>query len=426
MKRQAFSAAKKLLKSERGNVLVIAAATMPLLIGSAALAIDTIQMGLWKRQLQRAADSAALAGAYARVQNGTPSDAVSRDLQLNNDVTLLGTPEVGVPTSGTFAGNPRAVRVVLTSQRAMPFMAFFTSSAPKISAEATAASIFQGVYCMRALEDENVTGITFTGSASVDLGCGVHSNSRAAIAVLASGSAVIKANPIAAVGGVPASSGYVQPTTLLPYSLKQDDPYAGLPRTPSPPSGCTPVTLDVQPNNTLDLNPSGTAVAKDYCVTGGVDVKGTLKLAPGTYYIDGGTFKLNAQSVVTGTGVTIILTTKTPTISTSFANIDIHGGATVNLTSPTSGTYKGLLMYMDPRAPFGESQINGNSSSSFEGGIYAPSRQLTFNGTTGMQTKCLQMVARRLSFSGNSKVENVCPTTGGGRAFDATFVRLVA
>jgi hypothetical protein len=36
------------------------------------------------------------------------------------------------------------------------------------------------------------------------------------------------------------------------------------------------------------------------------------------------------------------------------------------------------------------------------------------------------MVSRRLVFSGNSSVQNECPTNGGGRAFDANFVRLVA
>jgi hypothetical protein len=126
--------------------------------------------------------------------------------------------------------------------------------------------------------------------------------------------------------------------------------------------------------------------------------------------------------------VTIILTSSTPTISTSFANLSIHAGAQLNLTSPTSTseTYKGVLFYQDPRSPFGDSHINGNSSSSFEGGLYFPSRQLTFNGNSGMRTECLQLVALRLVFSGNSKVTNVCPSTGGGRAFDATFVRLVA
>jgi hypothetical protein len=51
---------------------------------------------------------------------------------------------------------------------------------------------------------------------------------------------------------------------------------------------------------------------------------------------------------------------------------------------------------------------------------------MTFNGTTGMQTECLQLVARRLAFSGNSRVSNQCPTDGKAKAFDAIFVRLVS
>ena len=60
---------KRLIKDKRGNALILAGAALPLVIGSAGLASDTIQWALWKRQLQRAADSAALAGTYAKVQN---------------------------------------------------------------------------------------------------------------------------------------------------------------------------------------------------------------------------------------------------------------------------------------------------------------------------------------------------------------------
>ena len=56
---------KKLWRDKRGNALVIAAAALPLVLGSAGLASDTIEWALWKRQLQRAADSAAIAGVYA-------------------------------------------------------------------------------------------------------------------------------------------------------------------------------------------------------------------------------------------------------------------------------------------------------------------------------------------------------------------------
>src|SRR6476620_8502536 len=78
---------RKILKDRRGNALAIACAAMPLIVVAAGLATDTIQWTLWKRQLQRAADSAALAGVYDRESfsgsiANTPS-AVCHDLQLN-------------------------------------------------------------------------------------------------------------------------------------------------------------------------------------------------------------------------------------------------------------------------------------------------------------------------------------------------------
>ena len=70
---------RKLLADRRGNALVIAGAALPLIVGAAGLANDTIQWTLWKRQLQRAADSAALAGVYDRVNasGGTTTAAAA-------------------------------------------------------------------------------------------------------------------------------------------------------------------------------------------------------------------------------------------------------------------------------------------------------------------------------------------------------------
>lgn len=414
---------KKLLRSDRGNALVVGAATLPLVIGAAAIGVDTVQVSLAKRQLQRTADSAALAGAYAIVQSQPVATSVNHDLALNDDVPLSGPPVIqNAPTTGSYAGNPRAVRVVLSAQRSVPFISFFTGSTMGVSVEATAAAVFVGQYCMVSLENQNVTGITFSGSTTVNLGCGVASNARASNAVSAGGSSTIIASPIAAVGGVPSSSSYASGTTLLPFSPPADDPYAHLP-TPSVPANC---------QNKYSVNPNQTAPAfvatspGVYCFRG-MDIKGTVTLpANSVIIVDGGELSFGAQANVTGTGITFILTSSTAaTNPSSIAQIDMHGNAVLDITAPTSGTYEGVLMYQDRRAVYGDSHINGNSSSQFEGGFYFPNRRLTFNGNTGMRTQCLQLVARRLVFSGNSRIENSCPEDGGASAFDASFVRLV-
>ena len=406
---------RQLWKSERGNVLVLGAAVMPLMVGSAALALDTIQMGLWKRQLQRAADSGALAGAYAILQNKAADQAVARDLLLNNDVPLEGGPVVeNAPTSGAFAKDPRAVRVVLRTRRDLPFASFFTGGPTYIEAESTAASIFQGEFCMVALETGSASGITFSGNSKTELGCGVATNSRGATAIVADGSARVVAVPVAAVGGIPASSAFVQPTTLLPYSPKQPDPFATLPL-PDP----------KQCQNAFSLQPNTSATITPGCYKG-MDIKGMLRLEPGIYYIDGSSFSLGATAQVTGTGVTLVLTSSTPTNPSSFAQISIHGNAQVSLTASTEGPYKDLVFLGDPRAPVGlMNTITGNATSTYQGGMYFRSQDLTFIGNAGMQTSCIQMVARRILLSGSSNIVNSCPE-GGPQGFNATFVRLVA
>jgi hypothetical protein len=415
----------RLAACRRANALAVSAASLPLIIGAAGLTLDTVQISLAKRQLQRAADTAALAGAQALVQNHQVGPSVARALELQPNAQLSEAPVVqNAPQQGAWAGNPRAVRVVLAGRQDTRFFAFFGLASQRVQVEATGAVVFEGQYCMISLEDGNATGVTFTGNTTVDLGCGVASNSRAAAGVSASGSARVTASPIMAVGGVPASNAYVQPTTLIPFAPQQANPFAGLPTPQIPDASQCQQRYSINPNRTETIGPTdGT-----WACFNGMDIKGNVTLRPGTYYINGDSFQLGSQAQISGTGVTIILTSTTAASNpSSVAGISMHAGAQLNLTSPSTGTYKGVLFYEDPRAPLNRSgTINGNSNTSIEGAIYFPRASLTFNGTTGMQTQCMQLVARRLTFSGNSRIQNVCDANGGARAFDGTQVRLVA
>lgn len=102
-----------------------------------------------------------------------------------------------------------------------------------------------------------------------------------------------------------------------------------------------------------------------------------------------------------------------------------NGGANINLVAPTTGTYAGLVLYQDRRAPYCQNcnKINGNSSSLIEGAMYFPTQELQVSGDSGMNTNCIQLVAWQLAFTGNTTVTNVCP--GGPRGWDGSMVRLV-
>src|SRR5687767_1747797 len=162
---RALSWLKDLMSSERGNVFIVGAAVMPLLLGSAAFAVDTIQLSVWKRQLQRAADSSAIAGAYALSLGDNEHDAIHVDLDKNSFPTLTQEEFIAV---GPRLGFDRTVRVQLTATRTLPFMSIFTQRPTTMIADATAALVDDGEYCMVSLYDGPDAGIDVNGNAEVN------------------------------------------------------------------------------------------------------------------------------------------------------------------------------------------------------------------------------------------------------------------
>ena len=420
-----LKAFKRLWNDKRGNALIIAGAALPLLVGSAGLATDTIQWTLWKRQLQRAADSAALAGVYDRIANDSATDhvlaAVNDDLGRHNhtNITLLGSPQIDYP-SGTNWTNP--VRVRLDLQKRLGFSSLFMAAAPVITARATAATVATGVYCVVSLVDTSSTGIKSTGNGSLNLGCGMITNSTSLTAAIATGSSTVDATPVAAVGDIQDSDNWGG-AELFPFTVKQTDPYADVNVPPFSPCKGPTNAIKVNPGNTLDR----TADTGVQCVSD-IDTNGTLKLGSATYVIDGGNFSAGAQAKVSCTKCTIILTNSdggTPTIGT----VDMNGGAEIIMSAPDTGTFDGILFYQDRRAPESTTtvnKVNGNSNSLMEGTFYFPNQQLQINGTAGLDFKCAQFVSYVVEFAGNGSINNSCPGGYGDNEIMGRHVRLVA
>ena len=409
---------RALLADCRGNVLVLSALAMPLMIGAAGLAMDTIQLTLIQRQLQRQADSAALAGALAKAQGAAVSSAATSSITRDSMFVLSKTPVIeNAPTAGAYAGNTGAVRVVIESTQTQVFADMFRSQPATLRVEATAASMTNGNYCVVSLEKTAAVGITMQGNAGVDMGCGLATNSKGSPAVTTGGSSTVKVSHVAAVGGLKSSVNYSAGTVLLPYAVPQKDPYAALPA-PTVPAGCN-AQLNVQPNSVVNVsNPSGTACYR------GMNIKGTVTFAPGVYVIDGGSVTFGSQAVVNGTGVSFVLTSATAASNAgSVATLDMNGGAKVNLSATSSGTYAGVLFYQDRRAAAGTTNsVNGNALSNFQGGFYFASQDLSFSGDSGMTTDCVQLVSRRVTFIGNTRIVNVCPVDSGAGSFFGTRV----
>ena len=416
---RAWKRLKSLLGSDRGNVLMIGAAAMPLLMGSAGMAIDTIQMSFWKRQLQRAADSASLAGAHALVQGAPTDPAVANDIDehialdlVENETPVLQSRDViapssyaaGVVMSGTCATRSTspcypAVQVRLVAQRRLPFISLFTGAGSTIRANASSAVIAGGRFCMVSLYDGNDAGVRVSGNVDLSLGCGIATNSRAGNAFdIDGGSHTILANPISAVGGI--TSSFSSATEVQPYSSPIGDPFKDVPD-PVAPSPCTEV-LTVGNNQSAQIT-------SDRCFAS-IDVNsgGTLTIRTAKVYVKG---LFNAAGTVTSdyaAGTTLFLMGDTS---------DLSASGSLTLTAPTVGDYAGIAIFRQRGAANPTQQgihLTGGTNLSLSGAIYAPSTDFALGGNGDIGSQCLQLVGRKLWFHGGGHVENDCsdPTKG--------------
>lgn len=421
---------RRLWKDRRGNVLAIAAATIPMVIGCAGLATDTIQWTLWKRQLQRAADSAAIAGVYDREyasgSTSNTSNAVSRDLAINNHVwmsLMSGYPQVGYPSDS--GAEVDQVSVSLKIQQPLPFSSMFMSSAPIITASATAASISTGTPCALALNSTG-TAMNYSGNATVSAPtCILYSDSAASNAASAGGSSAVTAKSIAAVGGIQQSNNWsVQ--SYIPYSPSIADPLASV--TPDTSQmHCTGAAL----TDSTDLSSLGTTNCFSSLSVGSnrtLNLTGS-SLNGGTVYINGGNVDLKGSFTCT---CTIVLTNTNSAPSATIGSWTSNAQATNTITAPTTGTFKGIAVYQDRRASGNTDKINGGSNNVITGAIYFPRDTLQINGSGTAVSLCAMWIANNITFLGNSSIaisspnDTACSNDGLPSNAAVRMVRLIA
>ena len=405
---------KKLWNDERGNALIIFGASLPMIMGAAGLASDTIQWTLWKRQLQRAADSAAFAGVYAQAQENaamTAAQAVNLDLAKNNTTQIAlmsGYPQLAYPT-GT--GYTDAVRVTLAVQKQLGFSSLFMSTPPTITTSATAALVLGDKYCVVALAPTG-EALQIGGDAHVVMDCGAISNSTDPIdsVDIAGNSHWFSADPVAAVGAI---EGTVNGTpNLEPYALKMEDPYASLPTSIPSSANCQNFNHSSHYPPSSGSNAGGNGNGNGGNTTTEVTLlpgcynsfnpaNGTYNLSPGTYYLNNTNLSLEGQINLVGEGVTIILTGTDP------GSLTMSGNATMNLTAPTSGTYANMLLIQAANAEVGNNNtINGNIGTALDGAIYFPSGDLDYTGSNSQVFQCAMIVGYTVKSSGTTDVQN--------------------
>lgn len=448
---------RKLWNDDRGNALIIAGAALPLLVGSAGLATDTIHWTLWKRELQRAADSAAIAGVYERLATNSTtgvSTVVGHDLSLNHHTGEIGGvalamqatyPKVAFPADD--GDKVKQVHVELAVRKVLPFSSLFMSEAPLIHAEATAASVpGSDEFCVVSLETSpKNSGIIISGNAGIIMDCSFMSNSPSSNSAYSKGSAEVYAESVAAVGGIQESTNW-HVESYDPYSPAVADPFANV--TPAPSDmkcagkwkaqGSTTVwendVLDSSDDFANGVDSNGN---KANCWSSmAVGPSGSLTIPDnyGPVFISGGDAFI--QGDLNCIGCTIVLTNKSTSPTATIGKFKVNADAHINISAPTGDGdyYKGIAIYQDRRAVDGASAlnlINGNSGSTITGALYFPNQELQYNGTGNTTASCTLFVSRRINFTGNSATLNrfkkgsECKAAGLPEVEGGRLVRLV-
>jgi len=407
----AFRNALALVDDRCGGALVVAAFLLPVIAGFAGLGVDLTNWYSQRRAMQNMADGAAISATHA-VMAGSSAQAVADaaeagavqngwDPALGYTVQTFAPPEGGMYPGLTQAAEVRVARAV-----PLYFLGALGMEPVNVTARATGAGVDNGPQCVIALDHEADRAVNFTGNSTVNLGCGVASNSSSNEAIYVGGNATLTANPAQAFGDIYIgnSATLVTQSPVQPYSQRVQDPYDDV-FMPVSPATCTYTNFWVQTGDTY-LSPP--LQPGRYC--GGLRISGTADLAPGTYIVADGDFDIGSQAVVTGDDVTIVLTGTTPD---DVGNVEINGGAQVTLTPTTSGEMAGILFYQDPTADpggtnsLGESHFNGNALVNLTGALYFPQRQVEYGGSgSSAGANCLHIVAKRVKFTGSTDITN--------------------
>lgn len=398
--------AERFWRDRRGNYAVITALMAPVLIGSAGLATEG---GLWMyvhQSLQGAADSAALSSATlyglnvnGNLNNQAQSVVATYGYTVGNAGTTVTVNRP--PASGSYAGNNKAIEVIVTTQQARLLSSIFNTGNVTLTGRAVALPGNAGEGCVLSLNLTASGGVTSKGNSAISLTqCSVYDDSNNSSALVNGGTATIDALSVNVVGQISGGSGITTSQGVNVGISPIADPYANV---------VMPTAGSCDYNNktyktTVTINPGV------YCNGIQLNAGAVVTMNPGIYYIDRGSLQMAGGATLQGTGVTIILTSST---GSNYADATINGGATLAITAPTTGPTAGIAIFGDRNMPTSNVyKFNGGDNQVIGGAVYIPKGTLQYAGGNNASTNCTQVIADTVSFVGNSLLKINCSGSG--------------
>jgi len=386
-------------RDRRGVTTVVIATSGSIIIGMAALATEGASWYLAARNASTAADLAALAGAGALTRGAQPSPVALATASRNGFSAASPVQVYSPPVTGAYAGNAAAVEVSITQTPRLSLASLFLAKAPVVRARAVAAANADEEVCILALNQLDLGGNSTTQATRCALAAGagginVLSNATVRAATLVTTGACLNCTT----GNVWAdNSQSARPVIITNRATPVTDPFASLASWTPTPTTCRTVPIG---RGNVSITPAQGAICTDLAV----GVNDTLTMAPGLYYFRNANFTL--QGRINAPGVTMVFTGDPDRVGTLRIS-DKTGGT---LTGPTSSLIpghsaaQGVVIYRDARATANgstrEVQLNGGSTMTLRGAVYAPTSDVIVNGSTNLTTTCLSLVAWNMSFSG--------------------------
>ncbi len=397
----------------RGVIAVFAAVCMVVLVGVVALVLDGGVIRDRRRHVQAAADAAALAAAidlfnnYKTISAGNPDPggagratalAILQDngySSANADITINIPPQ---ESQSRLNGQIGHAEVIVSFRQERYFSAVFGSSTLPVRARAVARGRYpivdDGIII---LDPDTKAALNSHGNGTVRVsGANVIVNSEHTEAAITSGNGLMvvnDSNPLDAfVPGFNVTGGYSgggfapAPNT---GTLPAPDPLRSLP---------PPDTSSMGDGSITTVNLGGGAKLHTLTpgrYTGAVSFSGqeSVVLQPGIYYFEHG-FSMSGQGTLTGNGVMLY---NDPTSISH--GIDIAGQGAVTLSPPTSGLYKGIVIFQNRRADV-TVKVTGNGLFNVTGTLYAANALMMIEGNGDVSVGS-QYISRMLDVGGN-------------------------
>lgn len=405
-------------RSERGQAIVLIVVALIGLIAITGLVVDGGMAYADRRQAQNAADSAALAAARARIRGENTSGAGLESALQNgysNDGTQSTVEIHNPPISGPYRNNKEYIQVIITSHVNTFFAPVVNVQQLTNTVEAVARAkpsqigeIMYGysVISLAPRSDcRNKRAFWLHGQATLRLeGGGLFVNSqdgRCAFMQEGNGSLVLMdQSPVNIVGG--ASIQKLDLIKRLNYAAYANRGFKewdrGRPFIPS--TGASPISYPppfVMPkpgcaSQMAEVSKNGNSMSpgnweEDF------PPDGVTELQSGIYCING---DVRVESGKTLIGNNVVLYVE-------HGSVNFSGGATIQLSAPTTGPFKGLLLYL-PMKNSKRVVLNGNSKSMFSGTILAPASLIRITGMESEYGFRSQIIGYRVELDGQSVV----------------------